>query len=95
VSYEVVLEQFHTDACAVMYVRVNYVERNRITTGTRAFMPEVEWHVIRTLTDNAAQAWEPVEDGIEAAGGGEPVMAGRMTFPEVRSVAAIRKEADV
>jgi hypothetical protein len=86
IPYEVVLEQFHTDACAVMHVQVDYVARDQITHHGRTFMPEVEWHVLRTLTDNSAEAWEPAPDSPdEAPGGGEPVMSGRMTFPEVRS----------
>jgi len=79
--YEVVMDQFHTQVNAVLHLKVKQYQMR----------PEVEWNVIRTLTDTGALAWSRnaalarlkryVSDAdnntvrIE-----EPVMAGRITF---------------
>ena len=54
-------------------------------------VPEVEWNVIRTLTDPGPEGWRPVRSGersldLPASGPpiGESVMAGRISFVEQR-----------
>lgn len=100
-SYEVMLNQFHSQVNAVMHVRVDYVERDDITTQGRAVTPEIEWNAIRTLTDNGALAW--TVDGnpggtrdryaTDARGDTvrihEPVMSGRITFARKRGSAEL------
>ena len=96
VIYDVMLNQFHSQVNAVMHVKVDYVERDDITTAGRAITPEVEWNVIRTLTDNGALAW--TRDGNqkrtqaryaadvngETVRVHEPVMSGRIAFARKR-----------
>lgn len=94
IPYEVVLAQFHSQVNGVMHLSVAYVAREQITGAGRAFKPEVEWNVIRTLTDNTANAWTPdpvphassvKRPRAESGPSGEPVMAGRIVFARQRT----------
>ena len=72
VFYEVLLDQFHSQMNGVMHVKVNYVPREQITRAGRAITPEVEWCVIRTLTDEGAPAWTAFGEAASAPPGGNP-----------------------
>ena len=82
VSYQVVLHRFHSGASAVMHLTVRYVERDRVHHAGRRLTPEVEWRVIRTLTDQGAEPWVP-DDGGRV---GEKTMSGRISFDVARRV---------
>ncbi len=89
VAYEVLLERFHGEVSAVMHVKVEYIGRDEVT-GTGRVVPEVEWNVIRTLTDDGASAGaryssRPRPQQVPAehprqTGSGERSMAGRISF---------------
>jgi hypothetical protein len=105
--YEVTLERFHGDVSAVMHVKVDYVGGERLprvrptkeeSNGDDAaghvapVVPEVEWNVIRTLTDpgpagwldgDAAQEAGPAVDATDIRTG-EAVMSGRISFARRR-----------
>lgn len=94
-TYETVLDRFHSEVNAVMHLQVEYVEREQTTNSDRAFVPEVEWNVIRTLTDNEAADWPVQHDPPGAATSSkrsqdtdvsspESVMNGRISFVETR-----------
>ena len=92
VDYEVVLERFHGDVSAVMHVRVDYLQRDEVTSAGRRVVPEVEWNVIRTLTDPGPPGWSAQTNspGDEAeASSGESVMAGRISFVRRRAVTGL------
>jgi hypothetical protein len=60
--YEVVLDRFHGEINAVMHIKVSYdakppVKRSPDETVLPDLVPEIEWSVIRTLTDVGATAW--------------------------------------
>ncbi len=87
VDYEVILERFHGEVSAVMHIRVVWTQRDEVTSADRALVPEVEWNVIRTLTDPGPAAWseqpkpltvDPLADAETSSG--ESVMAGRISF---------------
>ena len=87
-EYDVTLQRFHGDVSAVMHVKVDYVANPRLhKDAVETAVPEVEWNVIRTLTDPGPQGWladsaregEPAE--ISTA---EPVMGGRISFARRR-----------
>jgi hypothetical protein len=86
VVYEVALERFHGDVNAVLHLKVEYVNREQITGQGRVFTPEIEWNVIRTLTDTGASAWADNADPARPQAVGEPVMAGRISFARKRTV---------
>jgi hypothetical protein len=99
VDYEVTLERFHGDVSAVMHVKVDYVESQRVVVaashkdGLDTVVPEVEWNVIRTLTDPGPNWWlgdaPPPREGVPAAPPdiktGEAVMSGRISFARRRT----------
>jgi phosphodiesterase/alkaline phosphatase D-like protein len=103
--YEVVLDRFHSEANAVMHLKVEYVDRDGVLSSDPAFAPEVEWNVIRTLTDNGTSAW--VSDGrplfaaqgqkqvapVAAISAKEPTMAGRISFVKKRAISDLRSWA--
>lgn len=89
VDYEVMLERFHGEVSAVMHLKVQYKPRPQVVTEGDDLVPEVEWNVIRTLTDPEASGWLKGDAGIstsslelDASGPpiGESVMAGRISF---------------
>ena len=80
VDYEVVLERFHGEVSAVMHVKVDYTHRDEVTSPGRSVVPEVEWNVIRTLTDPGPAGWSEQLPGDGASRSGESVMAGRISF---------------
>lgn len=93
VAYEVTLERFHGDVSAVMHVKVDYVPSGRLARAASAgrvvntVVPEVEWNVIRTLTDPGPEGWlgdaPPPGQGTSASAPafrtGEAVMSGRIS----------------
>jgi phosphodiesterase/alkaline phosphatase D-like protein len=96
VPYEIVLDRFHSDVNAVMHLSVDYVGDQ--LAGT-TLVPQVDWTVIRTLTDNGAAAWEmqespsskptvikTLEDPVRV---GEPTMSGRVSFIQKRTPASL------
>lgn len=87
VAYEVVLDRFHGEVNAVMHLKVEYVDREQITSSGRALTPEVEWNVIRTLTDAWTESWSPSQDGAqkETPQSGERTMTGRISFVTKRT----------
>ena len=95
IDYEVTLERFHGDVSAVMHVRVDYVANHGIhKDAVSQVVPEVEWNVIRTLTDPGPEGWwpgeaQPVRDGETAKPteikAGEAVMSGRISFARRRT----------
>jgi len=92
VDYEVVLERFHSDVSAVMHVKVEYTHRDEVTSPGRSVVPEVEWNVIRTLTDPGPAGWSDGDALPDAATStGESVMAGRITFVRRRTTKGLRK----
>lgn len=92
VDYEVVLERFHGEVSAVMHISVDYPQRDEVTSPGRAPAPEVEWNVIRTLTDPGPAGWsaqpEPPTSDAESSSG-ESVMAGRISFVKRRDPAGL------
>jgi len=89
IEYEIQLERFHGDVSAVMHVQVDYLVRDEVTNPARVLLPEVEWNVIRTLTDPGPEGWAVPDE--QAAGdsprfqSGESVMAGRIAFVKPRT----------
>jgi hypothetical protein len=61
VPYEVVVDRFHGEVNAVMHLKVSHVERKHVTNSDPTWTPEVDWNVIRTVTDSPASAWQPAE----------------------------------
>jgi phosphodiesterase/alkaline phosphatase D-like protein len=59
IPYEIVLDRFHSEVNAALYLSVKYEPRDRISVLDPPIVPEVEWNVIRTLTDNGPSAWVP------------------------------------
>src|SRR4029078_4225657 len=55
-NYEIVLDRFHTEVNAVMHLRVKHVPDPSRQPGVN--VPEIEWNVIRTVTDTGANAWQ-------------------------------------
>jgi phosphodiesterase/alkaline phosphatase D-like protein len=99
VPYEVNLDQFHSQMNGVMHVKVNYAKRKQVDIDEHVLAPEVEWNVIRTLTDDGADAWAfekehvPGRVGIghesgdpNTPKGGKPVMGGLITFSPRRAL---------
>jgi phosphodiesterase/alkaline phosphatase D-like protein len=93
VPYEVTLERFHGDVSAVMHVKVDYFPNQRVhKDSVDAVVPEVEWNVIRTLTDPGPAGWlgDPAPVGLGKPGTppdiktGEEVMSGRISFARRR-----------
>ena len=60
-DYEVVLERFHSEVNAVMHLTVEYQDAGSFRRAA-AVVPEVEWNVIRTLTDEGASRWSRRHD---------------------------------
>jgi hypothetical protein len=89
IPYEVVLERFHSQVNAVMHVKVEYVERERLSPAGRMRMPEVEWNVLRTLTDMRATDWKAVINRDASPYCGEPTMTGRIAFVKRRTLASL------
>jgi hypothetical protein len=93
VAYEVTLERFHGDVSAVMHLKVDYVADQRVhKDAVYPVVPEVEWNVIRTLTDPGPEGWlgEPAPVGLGDPATppeiktGEAVMSGRISFARCR-----------
>jgi hypothetical protein len=90
--YAVVLDRFHGALSAVMRIGVKYAERPRVLKSDSGLVPEVEWSVIRTLTDVAPAAWIPdknVQHGL--IGDREPTMAGRISFVRKRDTGDLQQ----
>lgn len=95
-DYEIVLDRFHSEVNAVMHLKVVYVDDEQFAGSAGSRVPEVEWSVIRTLTDSGASAWEddPEERSRSAkpmktsqdepVRKGEPTMTGRISFVRKR-----------
>ena len=82
IEYQIVLDRFHTEADAVLHVKVDFPERERIVGGRgRQPTPEVVWNVIRTITDAGTRSWQKTSS-VSALDDRphEPVMAGRICF---------------
>jgi phosphodiesterase/alkaline phosphatase D-like protein len=100
VPYEVVLERFHGEVSAVMHVQVDYVTREPLVEPDpalqrgEAIVPEVEWSIVRTLTDVGASAWKRASRKKGTVAPAECVMAGRITFLESRSPDRLRDWED-
>jgi hypothetical protein len=105
-AYESVLDRFHSEVNAVMHVKVDFVERDHLTSRKRSIVPEVEWNVIRTLTDSEAAEW-PVHENRPAvaadtaaseddasARSPESVMNGRICFVEDRKPGGLPRWSD-
>jgi phosphodiesterase/alkaline phosphatase D-like protein len=84
VDYEVALEHFHGDVSAVMHLKVEYLPRDQVTGETRAMVPEVEWNVIRTLTDPGPEGWLE-DEPLKAASPGVPESPTHQTTGGTRS----------
>jgi hypothetical protein len=61
-------------------VKIAYQPRDQVIGQGRPLTPEVEWNVIRTLTDPGPEGW--LRDA--ASPNGEPVMSGRISFAKRR-----------
>jgi PhoD-like phosphatase len=103
VEYEVALDRFHSEVNGVLHLKVNYEKRDQVTGQEQTYTPEVEWNVIRTLTETEQSAWS--EERLSAAGApveqpspadsspfsaGEPVMHGRISFTKKRTPSDLR-----
>ena len=84
--FDIVLERFHSEASAVLHLKVSYRQRDQIVVADgrripdpplRPFVPLVDWSVIRTLTSNDASQWMHTS---------EQVMQGRIEFSPARTV---------
>ena len=90
VPYDIRLHQFHGGANAIMHISVGATEDQLIET----MVPEVSWHVIRTLTDpdpkwvrgdeQNGNAQSPAELRLED----RPPISGRIVFRPLRKEAA-------
>ncbi len=80
VRYEVVLDRFHGDVSAVMHIKVSHRPHEPTVHSEDSLMPEVEWNVIRTVTDTGTAAWSAGERSA-----GEPVMGGHISFVTKRT----------
>jgi phosphodiesterase/alkaline phosphatase D-like protein len=90
IEYEVVLDRFHGEVNAVMHLTVSYDAPPEIfETNVHGLAPKVDWQVIRTLTDEGADAWV---DGSHSSSAQAPeaTMAGRITFIRKRSPGELR-----
>ena len=98
IGYEVTLERFHGDVSAVMHIKVGHPRRRHVFGKGAERVPDVEWNVIRTLTDPGPAGWRTDAAGrcslaLPASGPpiGESVMAGRISFVEQRSREDLQK----
>jgi hypothetical protein len=102
VPYDVVLDRFHGEASAVLYIQVKYQPREPALRAEQDLVPELHWHVIRTLTDANPLAWLPKEldgpdkkDRAKAATAppeaAEEVMTGRIAFVRQRDLDGLRR----
>lgn len=90
VAYEVALDQFHGSVNAVLHLKVSYHERQNVVTTEPAFMPQIDWTVVRTLTDDPAEAWIPSQTAPTAINpASEPPMSGRISFTSRRTTAEL------
>jgi phosphodiesterase/alkaline phosphatase D-like protein len=92
VDYEVTLDRFHSEVSAVMHVKVEHKRRRQVFGKGTEIVPEVEWNVIRTLTDPGPDGWRTGAAGqrsldlpVSGPPIGESVMAGRISFVQKRS----------
>ncbi len=99
IPYESLMDRFHSEVNGVLYLGVRYEQRERVSCTDPLVVPEVEWNVIRTLTDNGPAAWGPQSPAAagrpgrtsaaplvpEAVRQGEPTMGGRIRFVTKRS----------
>jgi hypothetical protein len=71
IEYEILLDRFHTEADAVLHIKVDFPEREQIVGGEgRTPTPEVVWNVIRTITDAGTRSWRkksaaPAPDSVD------------------------------
>jgi hypothetical protein len=96
VEYEVALDRFHSEVNGVLHLKVRYDKRDQVIGGQHPYAPEVEWNVIRTLTETEQSAWAaesaPAGKGPAGTGrqtvlsAGEPIMRGRISFTRRRTV---------
>ena len=86
VPYEIALDSFHSEVNAVLHLTVHYPLRPQVLHSDQPFAPEVEWNVIRTLTDNDASAWRHrTGPGAKVAMPDlEATMSGRISFVKRR-----------
>jgi hypothetical protein len=96
VPYDVVLDRFHGAASAVMYIQVNYQHREPVLSSEQEWVPELKWHVIRTLTDANPLAWSRKDPGgvqpeTVPADAVEHVMSGRISFVRQREIDDLRR----
>jgi PhoD-like phosphatase len=99
VRYDVVLDRFHGAASAVLYIQVNYEHREPVLSSEQEWVPELKWHVIRTLTDANPLAWSrKVPGGAQPetvpADATEHVMSGRISFVRQRRTDDLRRWHD-
>ncbi len=80
IPYEIALDQFHSEVNAVLHLKVDYPYRPQVLRGVGRRVPELEWNVVRTLTDNDAAAWRTSPPANDAAPYKEPSMGGRISF---------------
>ena len=99
IPYESLMDRFHSEVNGVLYLDVRYEKRERVSCTDPLVVPEVEWNVIRTLTDNGPAAWVPQSLAAPGRPGrtpaaslvpdavrqGEPTMGGRIRFVTKRS----------
>ena len=98
VDYEVTLERFHGEVSAVLHVKVEHKRRLQVFDKAVDVVPEVEWNVIRTLTDPGPTGWlkgEPGQRSLDLPVSGPPigesVMAGRISFVKKRTPKDLQK----
>jgi hypothetical protein len=99
IPYESLMDRFHSEVNGVLYLGVRYEKRERVSSTDPLVVPEVEWNVIRTLTDNGPAAWVPRPPAAagrpvhtsaaplvpDAVRQGEPAMGGHIRFVTKRS----------
>jgi hypothetical protein len=100
IEYEVALDRFHSEVNGVLHLKVRYEKRDQVIGGQHPYAPEVEWNVIRTLTETEQSSWaaEASHAGNGSAGTarqtslsvGEPIMRGRISFTRRRTVSDLR-----
>ena len=98
VDYEVTLERFHGEVSAVLHVKVEHKRRLQVFDKAVDVVPEVEWSVIRTLTDPGPTGWLEGKPGqrsldlpVSEPPIGESVMAGRISFVKKRTPNDLQK----
>ena len=91
IPYEITLDGFHGEVNAVLHLKVDYPRRRRVLRSDQRLVPEIEWHVVRTLTDNDAAAWRTARAANKTEAYQEPSMGGRITFVKKRRPGDLRR----